>query len=51
MDLQRLLTECATPIWTEAEAQAWWEKHLPLSSSLRSFAQDASFTPPVVRKI
>ena len=50
-ELQRLLTECATPIWTEAEAQAWWEKHLPLSSSLRSFAQDASFTPPVVRKI
>jgi hypothetical protein len=46
-----LLTGCVTPIWTEAEAQAWWEKHLPLTSSLRSFAQDLSFTPQILRKV
>lgn len=50
-ELARLLAACSTPIWTEAEAEAWWERHLPATSSLRSFAQDASRTPPVVRKI
>ena len=49
-ELNQLLTACVTPIWTEAEAQAWWEKHLPLTSSLRSFAQDLSFTPQILRK-
>jgi serine/threonine protein kinase len=50
-ELQRLLTSCVTPIWTEAEAEAWWARHLPTTSSLRSFVHDVSFTPPVVRKI
>jgi eukaryotic-like serine/threonine-protein kinase len=50
-ELQRQLAACATPIWTEAEAEAWWQHHLPSTSSMRSFAQQASATPPVVRKI
>ena len=50
-ELNQLLTACVTPIWTEAEAQAWWEKHLPLTSTLRGFAQDLSFTPQIVRKV
>ena len=45
MSCSELLTACATPIWTEADAQAWWERHLPLTSSLRSFAQDAVVHP------
>ena len=50
-ELQRQFAACATPIWTEAEAEAWWQKHLPSTSSMRSFAQQATATPPVVRKI
>jgi serine/threonine-protein kinase len=50
-ELNKLLTACVTPIWTEAEAEAWWEKHLPLTSTLRGFAQDLSFTPQIVRKV
>ena len=50
-ELQRQLAACATPIWTDAEAEAWWLKHLPSTSSLRSFAQQPTATPPVVRKI
>jgi serine/threonine-protein kinase len=36
--------------WSDSDAEAWWERHLPASSSLRSFAQAAGRTPPVVQK-
>jgi serine/threonine-protein kinase len=50
-DLDDLLRACAVPAWTERDAAAWWDRHLPRSSSLRSFAQPPSHTPPVVQKI
>jgi serine/threonine-protein kinase len=50
-ELDGLLQACAIPPWTERDAAAWWDRHLPRSSSLRSFAQPPSHTPPVVQKI
>jgi eukaryotic-like serine/threonine-protein kinase len=46
----RLIAAGAGP-WTERDAAGWWEHHLPYSSSLRSFAQSVSRTPPVVQKV
>ena len=37
--------------WTDRDAITWWERHLPYSSSLRSFAQSTMRTPPVVQKV
>jgi serine/threonine-protein kinase len=48
--IRRLAAVPITP-WTEADAAAWWERHLPPTSSLRTFARPASHTPPVVRKV
>jgi eukaryotic-like serine/threonine-protein kinase len=45
------LSACAVPGWTDQAAHAWWDRHLPPTSSLRSFAQTAPHTPPVVRKM
>jgi serine/threonine-protein kinase len=45
------LDACGLPPWTESAADAWWERHLPISSSLRSFAQTPPHTPAVVRKM
>jgi serine/threonine-protein kinase len=35
-ELARLLRRCDLPPWTEDDAAAWWERHLPASSSLRA---------------
>lgn len=50
-ELSRLLAACDAQAWTEAAAEAWWERHLPPTSSLRSVVHSATITPPVVRKI
>jgi serine/threonine-protein kinase len=47
---ERLLAVGVEP-WTERDAAIWWDQHLPYSSSLRSFAQSAVRTPPVVQKV
>jgi serine/threonine protein kinase len=48
--LARMLAGCDVEPWTDSEAADWWSRHLPPTSSLRSFAQVESRTPPVVRK-
>jgi serine/threonine-protein kinase len=45
------LTACRLPPWTDDDAAAWWERHLPPTSSLRASAQPVTHTPPVVQKI
>jgi serine/threonine-protein kinase len=46
-----LLTACTVAPWTAADAEQWWQRHLPATSSLRSFAQAAAHTPAMVRKV
>jgi len=50
-EVARRLRACDIPAWSEDDANGWWERHLPATSSLRSFAQVATATPPVVRKV
>ena len=45
------LDACGLPPWTERAASDWWERHLPVTSSLRSFAQTPTHTPAMVRKM
>jgi serine/threonine protein kinase len=49
--LAEALAGCSTPHWTSADVDAWWQRHLPPTSSLRSFAQLSPRTPAVLRKI
>ena len=48
--VERLLTACNVPPWTEEDADAWWQRHLPPTSPLRSFSQAPSRTLPLVQK-
>ena len=56
-DIDELLRSCSragareNDEWTDLDAEVWWERHLPPSSSLRSFAQAAPRTPPLVQKV
>ncbi len=50
-ELAAALDACSTPHWTPPEADAWWQRHLPPTSSLRSFAQLSPRTPTVLHKI
>jgi serine/threonine-protein kinase len=50
-ELGRLLNDCQVPAWTEESAEAWWERHLPATSSLRVVVHTPSTTPAVVRKV
>jgi eukaryotic-like serine/threonine-protein kinase len=45
------LTACSLPAWTAEDATAWWERHLPPTSTLRISAIAATHTPPIVQKI
>jgi serine/threonine-protein kinase len=45
------LAACQLPLWTADDATAWWERHLPPTSTLRASAQPLTHTPPVVQKI
>jgi serine/threonine-protein kinase len=49
--LAAALAACQVPRWTAADAEAWWQRHLPPTSSLRSFARVSPRTPTMVRKI
>jgi serine/threonine-protein kinase len=49
--IAEMLAACDVPAWTTQDAAAWWTTNLPPTSSLRSSAQGAVHTPPVVRKI
>ena len=41
-ELERMLAACEVPPWTEEDAAAWWERHLPQHISLRSSNQTVS---------
>ncbi len=43
------LDGCELDTWTDAQAAAWWETHLPPSSSLRTF--DPAQTPHVLQRV
>ena len=45
-----LLQACDIPRWTDEDADGWWQRHLPPTSSLRSFAQTVSVPVPLIRK-
>jgi serine/threonine-protein kinase len=49
--LAEALAACSTPHWTRVETDAWWQRNLPPTSSLRSFAQLSPRTPAVVHKV
>ncbi len=50
-ELGQMLAAVGGPAWTSEQADAWWERNLPLTSELRSFAQTPIATPAVVRKV
>jgi serine/threonine-protein kinase len=50
-EIERLLAACDVPPWTEEDAAAWWARHLPPTSPLRTFAQTAAHIPPTVQKV
>ena len=45
------LAACNLPAWTAEDATAWWERHLPPTSTLRISAIPPTHTPPIVQKI
>jgi serine/threonine-protein kinase len=49
-DVARLVSACDVPAWTGDHAAEWWARHLPATSSLRSFAAVTGPTPQVIRK-
>jgi serine/threonine-protein kinase len=49
--LSAMLDVCPVERWTERDAEAWWDEHLPSSSSLRTVSQTPLNTPAIVRKI
>lgn len=49
--LADLFAACDTSHWRHADAEAWWQRHLPPTSSLRSFAQAIPGTPALLRRI
>ena len=51
-DLAEMIDACNIPAWSDEQTRAWWQRHLPPTSSLRSFAQPGVATPPAaVRKV
>jgi serine/threonine-protein kinase len=45
------LKACPVGAWPPEEADAWWERHLPPTSSLRSNAATSVHTPHMVQKV
>jgi serine/threonine-protein kinase len=50
-ELHEMLAQSGAGAWTDRDAADWWDRHLPQTSSLRSFARPPSSTPPVVQKV
>jgi serine/threonine-protein kinase len=48
-ELARALVACDLPAWTEEDAAAWWERHLPPTSSLR-VVPDSTDMPAIVER-
>ena len=49
-DVERLLAVCDVPPWSEEDAAAWWQRHLPPTSPLRVFSQTPQQMPSLVQK-
>ena len=49
--LAAMLAACPVEPWTGTDAEAWWNQHLPSTSSLRPFNQTPINTPAIVRKV
>jgi serine/threonine-protein kinase len=49
-ELDRMLVACDVAPWTDADAAAWWKRHLPPASPLRSFSDSAPNTPRAVQE-
>jgi eukaryotic-like serine/threonine-protein kinase len=49
-EVERMLAGCDVPPWTEEDAAAWWARHLPPTSALRSLSGTPPHTPPAVQK-
>jgi eukaryotic-like serine/threonine-protein kinase len=49
-EIAAILDRIPGPAWTDDEAARWWERHLPPTSSLRSFAQTETPNPRVIQK-
>jgi serine/threonine-protein kinase len=43
-ELADRLRACRVPEWTEEDAAAWWERHLPATSSLRTVKNTSAYT-------
>jgi serine/threonine-protein kinase len=50
-DVAAAIAACGLPPWTREDADAWWERHLPATSSLRSNATPPAHTPHVVQRV
>jgi serine/threonine protein kinase len=48
--VEQMLAACGVPPWNEDDAAAWWERHLPPESPLRSVSHTQPRTPSVVQK-
>ena len=49
-EIAEAISGCGLTDWTDEVAEGWWERHLPATSSLRSFAAPPVSTPHVVQK-
>jgi eukaryotic-like serine/threonine-protein kinase len=49
-EIAESVSACGLTDWTDGVAEGWWERHLPVSSSLRSFVAAPVSTPHVVQK-
>jgi serine/threonine-protein kinase len=46
-----MLAACPVDHWTNEDTEAWWRRHLPPSSSLRTLAQNPAGMPAIIRKV
>ena len=49
-DVERMLAACNVPPWTDEDASAWWTRHLPPTSPLRTSSQAQPLAPLAARK-
>ena len=50
-ELARMLEGCHFESWTQEDAVAWWERHLPETSSLRAARDDSTSVLPPLEKV
>jgi serine/threonine-protein kinase len=49
-EVERMLAMSDVPQWSEDDAAAWWEQHLPPTSPLRVSSQEPPGPPPLAQK-